>query len=50
MSRALVTGGSGYLGTQLAAALLRGGRQGRVSVGTGLPPAEGSHEQCPTGR
>jgi nucleoside-diphosphate-sugar epimerase len=32
MSPVLVTGGSGYLGTQLAAALLRDGRQVRVTV------------------
>lgn len=32
MSTVLVTGGSGYLGTQLAAALLRDGRQVRVTV------------------
>ncbi len=32
MSRVLVTGGSGYLGTQLTAALLRDGRQVRVTV------------------
>ena len=32
MSAVLVTGGSGYLGTQLTAALLRDGRQVRVTV------------------
>ena len=32
MSTVLVTGGSGYLGTQLTAALLRDGRQVRVTV------------------
>ena len=32
MSRVLVTGGSGYLGTQLIAALLRDGRQVRATV------------------
>jgi nucleoside-diphosphate-sugar epimerase len=32
MSRVLVTGGSGYLGTQLIAALLRDGRQVRTTV------------------
>ena len=32
MSPVLVTGGSGYLGTQLIAALLRDGRQVRATV------------------
>ena len=32
MSLVLVTGGSGYLGTQLTAALLRDGRQVRATV------------------
>ena len=32
MSPVLVTGGSGYLGTQLTAALLRDGRQVRATV------------------
>src|ERR1700678_3426261 len=32
MSRVLVTGGSGYVGTQLVAALLRDGRQVRATV------------------
>ena len=32
MSRVLVTGGSGYVGTQLIAALLRDGRRVRATV------------------
>src|SRR6202522_4291916 len=32
MSRVLVTGGSGYLGTQLTAAMLRDGREVRATV------------------
>ncbi|MEU6842973.1 NAD-dependent epimerase/dehydratase family protein [Streptomyces sp. NPDC046716] len=40
MSRVLVTGGSGYLGTQLIAALLRSGREVRATVRSTAREAE----------